>query len=295
MPGCVRHGIDEAVHPVPARAQLRVLAAARIDRERFAAEGVATPRRRTGPPALTTIRAEIVSRSDAASRPSGRGIAARAPRRQEERVFRAADAAQRSHERLGLDDAAWSATTAPRPRATCGSRARTNAASTISSPSTPLAVRVRRSDSSVRESRRRRAATMSLPHRACGTSCVAQNAVQPARALDAEARLQRAARIVDAGVDDAAVVGARLHPRPGMLIDTTNSQATGCQLGGCGQARNSAADDENVEDFDGVYDDTGRTRVESALCRNRKGGLTTADDIPVLIGDVVRVEEVHSR
>jgi hypothetical protein len=71
-----------------------------------------------------------------------------------------------------------------------------------------------------------------------------------------------------------------------MLIDATNSQATGCQLGGRGQARDSAADDENVEDFDGLYDDQGGP-TESA-CGNREGGLTTADHIPVQIRDVVR-------
>jgi hypothetical protein len=41
-----------------------------------------------------------------------------------------------------------------------------------------------------------------------------------------------------------------------MLIDGTDRKASGCQLGGCGQTGDSAADDENVQEFDGVYDDT---------------------------------------
>ena len=49
--------------------------------------------------------------------------------------------------------------------------------------------------------------------------------VQPIAPLDAQPRLQRSGRIVDAGVNDAAVVGARLHPRAGMALEEADGLA----------------------------------------------------------------------
>ena len=57
-------------------------------------------------------------------------------------------------------------------------------------------------------------------------------------------------------MDDAAVVGAGFHPRTGMALDDADGKTGGREFGGRRQARDAAADDQNVEDFDAVYDAT---------------------------------------
>jgi hypothetical protein len=90
--------------------------------------------------------------------------------------------------------------------------------------------------------------------------------VQPLGPLDAQPRLERARGIVDAGVNDAAVVGAGFHPRTGMLLDVADGKTDGRQFRGRRKARDSAADDQNVEDFDAFYDAT-REAFEWRACR----------------------------
>ena len=57
-------------------------------------------------------------------------------------------------------------------------------------------------------------ATMSLPQRTCGTPNCAAERVQPLAPFMTEPRLQRSRRMVQAGVNDAAVVRRRLLSRP---------------------------------------------------------------------------------
>ena len=59
------------------------------------------------------------------------------------------------------------------------------------------------------------ASTISLPQPSHGTPCSSQKGVQPLASLDAEDGLQGIPRIIDAGVDDAAVAGAGLLPGAG--------------------------------------------------------------------------------
>jgi hypothetical protein len=67
--------------------------------------------------------------------------------------------------------------------------------------------------------------------------------VEPLGSLDAQLRLQGAAGIVEPRVDDAAVVGAGFHPRPGMAFDDTDCAAVGGQPAGSGEPGDAAADD----------------------------------------------------
>jgi hypothetical protein len=76
--------------------------------------------------------------------------------------------------------------------------------------------------------------------------------VQARRAFDAELRFQRALGVVEAGMDDAAVVRARFHPRAGTTFQDGNRAPGGSESSSNGQAGHAGADNENVErqDFD---------------------------------------------
>src|SRR6185295_1967472 len=70
--------------------------------------------------------------------------------------------------------------------------------------------------------------------------------VQPRRAFDAQRCLQRGCRIVDAGVDDAAVVGARLHAQARLTLDDADAPSACRELTGGGEPGDAAADDGRV-------------------------------------------------
>ena len=101
------------------------------------------------------------------------------------------------------------------PRA-CGSSSSMPAASIRRRPGTPLAL-PRRSSSSRRSSSEASVATITLPQRSCAMPRCVAVLVQLARALHAQARLQRAGHVVDAGVDHARSCGrsgaCRARPR----------------------------------------------------------------------------------
>ena len=76
-------------------------------------------------------------------------------------------------------------------------------------------------------------------------------AVESRRAIDAKRRLQRALRVIDTGMDDAAVVRARLHARMPVSLEETH-RGVGLPFGdGAGrrQAGHAPADDEHVNTF----------------------------------------------
>ena len=64
---------------------------------------------------------------------------------------------------------------------------------------------------------------------------------------DAVAGLERARRIVKAGVEDAAIAGAGGHAEARELFDEEDVVPAGGELGGRGAADDSAADDEDVD------------------------------------------------
>ena len=127
---------------------------------------------------------------------------------------------QRLDQRLRRRRCRSRARRARRRARTAGSRLRRTRDRRSSRPSTPFAapglVAAPRARGSSRRRRRRRS---SLPQRTCGTSCAAQNSYSSRRPSTHSARLQRAGRIVDAGVDDAAVVRARVEARPRMPFE----------------------------------------------------------------------------
>ena len=108
-----------------------------------------------------------------------------------------------------------SATCSAARAATCGSRARASAAdsrvtaSPLARPRSWRAARAASSDSSV--------ATTSLPVTRCGTPSAAGEVEQRLRPGAAPARLEAAGRVVQPGVDDAAVATG-LVPRPVVLL-----------------------------------------------------------------------------
>ena len=68
-------------------------------------------------------------------------------------------------------------------------------------------------------------ATISLPLRDMGHAVPLAELVHQSLAFDAEPRLQRAGRIVDAGVDHAAVMRARVEPGPGVPFEHADGPA----------------------------------------------------------------------
>ena len=129
----------------------------------------------------------------------------------------------------------------------CGSTSRSPSASRRRMPGTPLAC-ARRSSSSRAGSSSGRSATMSLPRRR--TVDAARFAVgdHPRGAVDAQARLQRSRRVVDAAVDDAAVVRALVRGRRRLALDDEHALrwAPREQLTGDGEPEDAGADDEGV-------------------------------------------------
>ena len=164
---------------------------------------------------------------------------------QEDHAGVVAGAQQRLDERLGVDDAGLG-----RPergdRACTAARARAmNARSTISRPSTPLSTPRRCSASSCGISslvvRDDQLAAARVRHAVRGAELVEQPP-----AFDAEPRLQRAGRIVDAGVDHAAVVRAGVQARARVPLEDADRLAARRERPRGGQAGHAGADDRDV-------------------------------------------------
>jgi len=68
-------------------------------------------------------------------------------------------------------------------------------------------------------------------------------------AFDAVAGLERIRRVVEAGVDDAAVARAGGHANAGHLLEDEDVGRARRQLGGNGAADNPASDDDDVGSF----------------------------------------------
>jgi hypothetical protein len=73
--------------------------------------------------------------------------------------------------------------------------------------------------------------------------------IEPAVAVDAVPRLERARRVVHAGVNHLAVVGARAHARPRLALEHAHAAATAGD-GQCGgEADDAGADDRGIDGF----------------------------------------------
>ena len=170
----------------------------------------ATASRSAQGPAQTTSRAVSVSPPDVAIAVRPPGASAK-PRTCAAEVDRAAGGLADLRRRRVATAAKSTTPVAGECRASipaaCGSSSRSRSGPIRSSPGTPLAV-PRRSSSSSRGSSSglRRDDHLAVPP-SLDPALVAV-VVQRRRALDAEPRLQRAGRVVDAGVDDAARVAA---------------------------------------------------------------------------------------
>ena len=70
--------------------------------------------------------------------------------------------------------------------------------------------------------------------------------VETVASFDAELRLEGARRIVDPGMDDAAVVGAGFHPRPGMALEDAHAAAPGAELRGDREPDDTSADHGDI-------------------------------------------------
>ena len=70
--------------------------------------------------------------------------------------------------------------------------------------------------------------------------------IEPLASLDAEDGLQGIPRVIDAGMDDAAVVRARLQTRAGQAFDHARRAAAGRHRARRGQSDHPAAHDGNV-------------------------------------------------
>ena len=73
--------------------------------------------------------------------------------------------------------------------------------------------------------------TISLPRRLCGTPWAGAEIIQKTFALDAKPRLQRALRIIDAGMDHLAVAGAGLHADMIVLFQDEGLEPAPAQAG----------------------------------------------------------------
>ena len=65
--------------------------------------------------------------------------------------------------------------------------------------------------------------------------------------LHAEPRFERVAGVVDPGMDNAAVMRARLEPRPRLAFKDTGRVSTSRYHVGGGQAHDSPAYDHNID------------------------------------------------
>ena len=102
-----------------------------------------------------------------------------------------------------VDDAGRRAPAGALMPAACGSSSRIRSGPTTSSPGTPFASARSRRPSN-RSSSDASSATTSLPQRSNGMSCSVRERLDGGLALAAEAGLERARRVVQAGVEDAA-------------------------------------------------------------------------------------------
>src|SRR5262249_22638676 len=91
--------------------------------------------------------------------------------------------------------------------------------------------------------------------------------VEQMTSFDAEPRLQRAGGIVDAGVDDAAVVGAGVLSPPRMALEDADRNAARRDRTRRGQAGDAGADDGNVDA--GHFSCTGAIMVDTRSRRSR--------------------------
>ena len=82
-----------------------------------------------------------------------------------------------------------------------------------------------------------------------GYALLGAEGVQPLAPLDAEDGLQRVPRVIDAGVDDAAVVGAGLQPRARQTFDHARRVAAGRHRARRGEPDDDAADNRAVYRF----------------------------------------------
>ena len=90
-------------------------------------------------------------------------------------------------------------------------------------------------------------ATISLPLRAMRHVVAGAELVHQPLALDAQLRLQRAGRIVDPGVDHAAVVRARVEAGLACRSSRQTDWPPGGELRGAGEADDPRADDDDVD------------------------------------------------
>ena len=164
-----------------------------IARRRRAARRPRDAARRPAGPSSSTAVTGAARRTSPPGGAHVAGVGARR-RRRSRRSRSPASAARRRRPRAARPRAA------PRRRASAG-------------PGTPLAL-PRRSSSRRPSSSSSASATISLPQRSCGDPALGAERVQRLHACDAEACLERAGRVVDAGVHDAGVV-ARLVRRRG--------------------------------------------------------------------------------
>ncbi len=73
--------------------------------------------------------------------------------------------------------------------------------------------------------------------------------VQQRGPFDAERCLQRSGRVVDPGMDDAAVVGAGLHAGARVTFHDADARSAGGDLGGTRQPCHTGANDQDVDAF----------------------------------------------
>ena len=224
---CVRQRVDQPVdQAAPRRHQLGVLAAARIDAEALAAEhgrdvvGVQAGgvddrcgRRCARPASAARCRRAACRAPISGDARQHEGVAFPAHRRVSVRTSASAS----TMPVFGENSAAWART--------CGSRARDERAHRRSAA--PRRRWPRPSAASVLE--RRHLAVVLRDDQlaaAVGTAPVPlAELVEQAGAVDAVARLERAGGVVDAGVNDLAVVRAGAHARAGLALEHADAVA----------------------------------------------------------------------
>ena len=106
----------------------------------------------------------------------------------------------------------------------------------------------RRSSSSSPASSDSSSATITFPQRSNGIAVLLAELVQLARALDAQPRLERARRVVDARVDDSAVVAGLVEADVVLLLedDDRAARVAAVQLARDREPEDAGADDGDV-------------------------------------------------
>ena len=165
----------------------------------------------------------------------------------------------RAESRRGRRTGAPAPARAPRPRrrrspATRSPRARARAARARGrTPRPPSPAPARRcrcrapATPRARASRASSAAVTNLPQRACGTPCRGAELVEQRRPAHAEARLERPGRVVEAGVNDAAVVRAGVHPGQAVPLDEAHGSPRGRDLARAGEPGDARPDHHDVD------------------------------------------------